>query len=350
MEMKRHLLFLVGLLALGAGLTATRMLRPSEMSSPAQWNKDTPVADVLKALGEEYPTHYSTAYTAEMARQGKEIFHTGTTTGPNGKTTRVQSRHFVCSNCHNTAQEDPDLRFSDPEKRLDYVLAKRLPFLPATTLYGTVNKQSWYNDDYLKKYGDLVKPAYTSLEYAIHLCATVCSQGRDLKDWEMKAMLAYFWSIDYKLGDLSLTTEDWKQLKEAEGKGANPEMAKWLHSFYRSGSPATFVEAPEDKGKGYAVNRKPDAQRGRLIYDNSCLMCHDEQGPSNYLKLDNGALSLSIFRQHFKSSGHLSLYEIVRHGTYAETGHRAYMPNFTAERLSNAQVEDLRAYMTEGSN
>ena len=40
-----------------------------------------------------------------------------------------------------------------------------------------------------------------------------------------------------------------------------------------------------------------------------------------------------------------ALYEIVRHGTYADTGHRAYMPNFTAERLSNAQVEDLRAYV-----
>lgn len=342
--MKRHFALISGLLVLAASLTAMGFLR--EDAAPAgSWTKDTKVADVLKELGVDYPSHRPADMTPELAQKGKEIFHTGTTTGPDGKPTRVQSRHFVCSNCHNSAKEDPDLRVSDPDKRLDYVLQNRLPFLPATTMYGTVNKVSWYNGDYLRKYGDLVRPAYNSLEYAIHLCATVCSQGRDFTDWEMKAMLAYYWSIDYKLGDLNLSADDWKTLKAAEGKGSDPTTAEWLKSFYRSGSPATFLEAPEDKHKGYEIDRKPDAKRGRLIYDNSCLMCHDEQGPSNYLKLDNGALSLSLFRQHFNSKGHLSLYEIVRHGTYADTGHRAYMPNFTAERLSNAQVEDLRAYI-----
>jgi mono/diheme cytochrome c family protein len=305
---------------------------------------------VLKELGEDYPAHRPDDLSAEMVQTGRELFHEGVTTGPDGKPTRRQSRFFVCSNCHNVAKEDPDLRVSDPEARLDYVIANRLPFLPATTMYGTVNKKSWYNGDYLRKYGDLVRPAYESLEYAVHLCATVCSQGRDFTDWEMKAVFAYLWSIDYKLGDLSLTNDDWKKLREAEGKGANPGLAKWLHTFYRSGSPATFVEEPEDKDKGYDVARAGDAKRGRLIYDNSCLMCHDEQGPSNYLKLDNGVLSLNLFKAHLNSDGHLSLYEIVRHGTYADTGHRAYMPNFTAERLSNQQVEDLRAYVTSGGD
>ena len=348
--MKRHFILLTGVVVLGLGLNATRFLRADDLPAASSWDKNTPVSEVLKAMGEDDPKHRPADMTPELAQKGKEIFFTGTTTGPDGSNVRLQSRHFTCNNCHNSAQEDPDLRVSDPEARLDYVLQNRMAFLPATTLYGTVNKSSWYNDDYLRKYGDLVKPAYNSLEYAIHLCATVCSQGRDFTAWEMKAMLSYFWSIEYKLGDLTLGPEDWKKLREAEGKGANPEAAKWLHSFYRSGSPATFVEAPEDKGKGYDVTRKPDAKRGRLIYDNSCLMCHDEQGPSNYLKLDNGALSLSMFREHFKSKGHLSLYEIVRHGTYADTGHRAYMPNYTAERLSNEQVEDLRAYMTSEPN
>ena len=40
-------------------------------------------------------------------------------------------------------------------------------------MYGTVNKVSWYNGDYFKKYGALVKPANQSLKEAIHLCATV---------------------------------------------------------------------------------------------------------------------------------------------------------------------------------
>lgn len=346
--MKRHWIVLSGVLLLGMGLMATRFLRKEDLPPASNWDKNTPVADVLKALGQPDPKHKVDGMSPELAEKGKEIFFTGSTTGPDGKRTRLQSRHFTCNNCHNSAKEDPDLRVSDPEARLDYVLQQRMAFLPATTMYGTVNKSSWYNDDYLKKYGDLVRPAYESLEYAIHLCATVCSQGRDLNDWEMKAMLSYYWSIQYKLGDLSLTADDWKRLREAEGKGADPATAKWLRSFYRSGSPATFLEAPEDKGKGYDVKRKPDAKRGELLYNNSCLMCHDAQGPSNYLKLDNGAVSKSLFREHFKSHGHLSLYEITRHGTYADTGHRAYMPNFTAERMSNEQVEDLRAYFMEG--
>ena len=347
-KMKRHIVLIIGIVALGLGLTATRYLRSTDLPPASQWDKNTPVSEVLRALGEPDPKHRPADMTPELAQKGKEIFFTGTTVGADGKNIRLQSRHFTCNNCHNSAKEDPDLRVSDPEARLDYVLKNRMAFLPATTMYGTVNKSSWYNDDYLKKYGDLVKPAYNSLEYAIHLCATVCSQGRELTPWEMKAMLSYYWSIEYKLGDLNLSADDWKKLREAEGKGANPAVAKWLHTYYRSGSPATFVEAPSDKGKGYAIDRKPDAKRGRLIYDNSCLMCHDEQGPSNYLKLDNGKVSLSMFREHLKSKGHLSLYEIVRHGTYADTGHRAYMPNYTAERMSDAQVEDLRAYFFAG--
>jgi cytochrome c len=348
--MKGHFVLFTGIVVLGLGLTASRFLRKDDIPPASQWDKNTPVADVLYALGQDYPKHRPADISPELALKGKEIFFTGTTIGPDGKNIRKQSRHFTCNNCHNSAQEDPDLRVSDPELRLDYVLKNRMAFLPATTMYGTVNKSSWYNDDYLRKYGDLVKPAYTSLEYAIHLCATVCSQGRDFNDWEMKAMLAYYWSIQYKLGDLKLDADDWKRLRAAEGKGSDPATAKWLQSYYRSGSPATFLEAPEDKGKGYDVTRKPNAARGRLIYDNSCLMCHDEQGPSNYLKLDNGAVSLSLFKNHFQSRGHLSLYEIVRHGTYADTGHRAYMPNYTAERMSNAQVEDLRAYFTASPN
>jgi mono/diheme cytochrome c family protein len=347
--MRKNLILLSGVLLVGIGLTSTRWWMAADEEMVAGWDKDTPVWDVLESLGEGAPKHKPANYTAELAAKGKEIYFTGTTIGPDGKNIRKQSRHFTCNNCHNAQREDPDLRVSDPEARLDYVVANRVPFLPATTMYGTANKRSWYNDDYLKKYGDLVKPAYESLEYATHLCATVCSQGRDFNEWEMQAMLSFFWSIQYKLGDLALSNADWQKLKAAEGKGKNKEIADWLQGFYRNGSPATFLDAPEDKAKGYDIARKPDANRGKLIYNNSCLMCHDEQGPSNYLKLDNGTLSLSIFKTHIKGHGHLNLYEIVRHGTYADNGHKAYMPNFTAERMSNAQVEDLRAYIMGGS-
>ena len=349
MRMKRQIVLISGLLLFVLGLSSTGWFRAEEMPG-TKWNKNTLLSEVLEELGDDVPNHKPKDYSPELAQKGKEIFYTGVTTGPDGKKTRIQSRHFVCTNCHNAEREDPDLRISDPDTRLDYVIEKRLPFLPATTMYGAYNKRSWYNEDFLKKYGDLVKPAYKSLEYAIHLCATVCSQGRDFSDWEMQAMLSYYYSIQYKLGDLALSDSEWDMLSGAQGKGPNPKFVEGLKSFYRSGSPATFGEAPEDKSVGYEVARTPDPARGELLYNNSCLMCHDEQGPSNYLKLDNGVLSLSMFRRHLKSKGHLSLYEIVRHGTYADNGHKAYMPNFTEERLSNQQVEDLRAYIMGGDS
>ena len=213
-------------------------------------------------------------------------------------------------------------------------------------MFGTVNKASWYNGDYYKKYGDLVKPANQSLKEAIQLCAQVCSQGRALEEWEMDAVLAYFWSIDLTLGDLALSDADMKKIQEASNtKGAQPEMAKWLKSFYRSGSPATFLEVPENKEEGYAGVHEGDPQRGRMIFDVSCLHCHDREGPSNYLKMDHDNLSLSMLRRNITRKGHLSIYEIVRHGTYADKGHRAYMPHYPAERMSNQQLEDLRAYV-----
>ncbi len=332
------------LLALGAGNVFTLSEMPED-----EWNENTPVSEVLAKFGEASPDHRPAQMGEEWVERGRELIFNGATTGPDGVKTRLQSRYFACTNCHNMTQEDPDLRESDPEKRLSYVSERGLPFLQATTMFGTVNKESWYNGDYYKKYGDLVKPANKSLKEAIQLCATVCSQGRSFNEWEMDAVLAYFWSIGYKLGDLALSAEDYDKLRQAQSRrGPNPEMATWLKSFYRSGSPATFLEVPEDKEEGYAGVEKGNPENGRLIYDISCLSCHNQQGPSNYLKLDHGELSLGMLRRKITSKGHLSIYEIVRHGTYADHGHRAYMPHYTAERMSNQQLEDLRAYVEFG--
>ena len=324
--------------------------RPSD--DPDAFTQSTTVSEVLSAYGAGKVEHQSKYQgDSEWIRRGMELVTTGVTTGPNGQETRLQSRYFVCTNCHNIAKEDPDLRVSDPETRFKFVQENGLPFLQATTLYGTVNKESWYNGDYVKKYGDLVKPANKSLREAIQLCATVCSQGRAFEEWEMEAVLAYLWTLEYKLGDLELTAKNMDQLNEGRMKGGpQPDYIKGIKSFYRQGSPATFVEVPEDKGHGYEVARAGDPKMGKELFDASCLRCHNQSGPSNYLKMDHNNLTLGMLRRNIGSRGHLSLYEIIRHGTYADHGHRAYMPNYTAERMSNQQIEDLRAYVEMGPN
>jgi mono/diheme cytochrome c family protein len=310
------------------------------------WNKETLVSDVLEALGAPSPAHKPNDLSPENIQRGRDLATTGYAIGPDGKRSRIQSRYFACTNCHLMDKEDPDLRVSDPEARLTFLLQRNLPFLQGTTMYGTYNKESWYNGDYEKKYGDWIKPARHSLEGAINLCATVCSQGRALEAWEMDAMKAYFWSISLKLGDLSLTESDWQRLKSLQGTGKpDPAAVAWLKSFYRLGSPATFVEAPEDKRTGYQVGRKGNPEVGKHLFVRGCMSCHGAQGSSKYLKLDMGKLSLTMFRNKIASNGYFSLYEIIRHGTHSTQGHRPYMPNYTAERMSNQQVEDLRAFV-----
>lgn len=312
------------------------------------WDKDTPLSAVLKELGDDNPHAQKPAMiNPTMVKQGMELFHTGRTVGPDGRETPRQSKYFLCTNCHNTMREDPDLRISDPVARMEYSETSGLPLLQGTTMWGTVNRSSWYNGDYALKYGDLVKPANESLEAAIHLCATVCSQGRDFERWEMDAMLAYYWSMEMKLSDLDLKDADWNKLKEFQKSGkANPEAVKWLKTFYLQGSPATFDNVVASKTNGYGM--KGDATRGEKVYRKSCGACHYEGGPSKYLTLDDGSVTLKFLANHLDHDTRFSIYEIVRRGTHSFEGHKAYMPHYTLERMSNQQVEDLRAFVTAG--
>ena len=81
-----------------------------------------------------------------MVTKGREIVNQGKTLDPDGRPSRIQSKLFRCSDCHNTRREDPDLSRWDPAARL---------------------------------------------AYAEELCASACYQGRALETWEMEAVLFY---------------------------------------------------------------------------------------------------------------------------------------------------------------
>lgn len=314
-----------------------------------RWNKNTSVYDVLQAIGDERPKHlWGRTNDSALIQKGKEIVFEGVTTGPDGKKTKQQSKYFVCTDCHNTVKEDPDLSNPNPEARLDYAVENRIPFLQGTTLYGIVNRETWYNDDYIKKYGDLVKSSRDTLENAIQLCATVCSQGRALSDWEMEAVLGYFWSIDLKLKDLGLSDKDYKKLFAAKkDKHKNEELIKWVKSKYFLASPANFIDPPEDKSKGYPVEGDP--VEGEKIYKYSCMTCHWYEGVTNF-EMDTTKLVYNKLAKKLSKDDNYSIYEIVRRGTKPKPGYKPYMPHYPVDRLSNKQVESLVAFILRESN
>lgn len=304
----------------------------------------TPVATALRQLGEPAPAHYLPP-DAERARKGREIVLEGRTTDAEGHKTDFVSKYYSCTSCHNIKQEDPDLRYSDPEARLPYVKEKGIPFLQGTTFRGIVNRESWYNDDYVKKYGEeKIGRAHGSLREAIQLCAVECSQGRAMEAWEIDVVLSYFWTLQFTLDDLGLTTADLEKLNKGLAVPEQQDtLRSWLKSFYAQKSPAHFYDSPPNKQEGYP-GLTGNAGRGKDLYELSCLHCHQEGGVSHY-PLGNDRLSFRHLRKMIPKDSHFSLYQIIAYGTYAIPGHRPYMPHYPEERMSKQQVEDLRAYI-----
>ena len=129
-------------------------------SSPVVLSEDMPVADVLEKLGDEPAPHQPKLDVKGVSvEKGRDLVLKGWTMSPLGGKSQRVSRHFVCTSCHNIERDEPDLSVSDPEARLEYVHEKGLPFLQGSALYGAVDRRSFYNGDYEKKYGELVEPA-----------------------------------------------------------------------------------------------------------------------------------------------------------------------------------------------
>jgi len=298
---------------------------------------------ILELGGEGVPHKLDMTMPGVSAKAGEEIIKYGFTKNVKGNKVKKQSKHFVCTSCHNLVREDPDLTVSDPKARLQYAINNDLPFLQGTTLYGAVNRTSFYNDDYVKKYGDLVYEANDDIRKSIQLCATECAQGRLLEDWEIESILAYLYEIDLNLSDLKLNTIEVEFIERAKnGEVNNADAIKLLKTKYLAGSPATFIEPPVKRKDLRFEN--PDLQEGKMIYEKSCLYCHD-QGKYSYFFLDKTKDSFKHLSSKANGYGSHSIYQVIRYGVPSYVWKKSYMPHYTEERLSRKQVQNLRAYI-----
>jgi len=302
------------------------------------------VTKALSILGFDGPDHFpDTDEFGVSAERGKDLVMNGISTKPGGGKTRKQSKHFVCTSCHNLVKEDPDLRYSDPQARLEYTQENGLPFLQATTLYGVVNRESFYNDDYEKKYGDLVHAARNDIRGAIQLCATECAQGRKLKKWELESVLAYLWTIDLKLGDLGLSDEEMEFVDAAMTDAAKQDSAvNLIRSRYLKGSPAHFGSAYDSQVATESL--QGDTENGKLIYESSCLHCHKDRRYS-YFNLDESKLTFQHLNNKADGYGYHSIFQVIRYGVASKSGKRSYMPQYPLEKMSEQQLRDLEAYI-----
>lgn len=307
------------------------------------------VWDVLERLGDD-ASHVKPDMSIPnvSAETGYNIITQGFSDVPGQPKSRRQSKHFVCISCHNIEREDPDLTVIDPQARLDYVSQKGLPFLQASPLYGAANRETFYNGDYVKKYGDLVEPAHEDLRESIQLCALECAQGRKLKDWELESIVAYLWDIQLKVSDLTLTDGEMNYISSAIDDSLSWMNANViLRTKYVSYSPATFLPPPDDRKVGTGLEGDPN--NGQKIYESSCLHCHYNKRYS-FLHLDNNEMSFNHLNKKMGTYDRHSIYQVIRYGTFSKHWKKSYMPLYTEEKMSNQMLADLRAYIEKRSS
>ena len=312
----------------------------------------TPLWELLTKLGRTDAPNLKNVDGASVEK-GRDLVHKGYTIVPDGKKNSPISKFFVCTTCHNTKKEFEVLTETSPEKRLEYASKNNLPFLQASSFYGIVNRNSFYNDDYQKKYADEpgIKEAARDLRSAINFCARECSQGRNLKDWEIESILAYFWTLEYQVGDLKLSPEEMEQvnkdLKDNNSKGA---ALKMVESKFQSYVPAHFLNIP--RFEKVNENESKDAGRiaeGKAIFNHACLHCHLNKKYS-FFDLEDNELTLKSMESATRTENYIfSMYYLVREGLDPRMGHRSYMPAFTAEKMSPEQLKNLYIYSLSAS-
>lgn len=334
------MLFSIGLIYWGMS-TSAGSIQPMNV----EIGEETNLEDALVLLGNTPLIHHMDTYNAELANVGEQLIKEGKANYGDFKGKRISS-YFVCTDCHNLVPETSQLTNTNPQDRLDYSVKNGIPFLPGSTLYGLYNRTSFYNDDYYKKYGDLVFGARDTIENAIQLCAEYCASGRPLLEWELDAMMHYFKREELKLSDLSLSEDEWTLVATAQNKPQkiiDAALAS-LKDKYTTGYSAHFSGSLAEDKRDYGS--KGDATNGKKIYESSCMYCHGNARVT-YLNLDNDVLSASFLWNNKEGYDDKSLYQVIRWGTYPITGRKQYMPLYTSEKLTDLQIEDLMAYIKQ---
>ena len=170
-----------------------------------------------------------------------------------------------------------------------------------------------------------------------------------LSEQERELMLAFFWSLELKLSDLSFDQQDFELLEMYKNKyqKAVEDQSKFkvvlqasatqfLKDKYAQTSPAVHGDSSIDVATaGSAVN-------GKRVYEKACQQCHGAQ--AKHIKMLTGKGVTPILNGY--QNGVLVHY--IRNGTLRGSDDEfSYMPLFTQQRLSDGQVVDLTAYLRE---
>lgn len=342
--MKNYRIYLIALFGVLGVLFAFQQAKPGQIepykADKLQLDPDISkwsVEDVLIELGDPKPQHYIEKIDLDSAKMGEELVYFGRLLDHSNS--RI-SKYFVCTDCHNQVLETDDPADESPKRVLEFSKKNDIPFLPGSTFYGMYNKRHWYNGDYDKKYGDLVKDTRDTLYNAIQLCATQCSQGREMDPWEIRCVMHYYKKIQIKVSDLKFSNEEYTQFSNLVTVG-NAKAIGMVKGKYNEINDAHFGTSEIPKIEGY----EPSFDNGEYIYKKGCMHCHAPEREMTNFDLDMNKLSFKFLYAKKDKYNHFSISHITRYGTYAINGRRQYMPQYTFENMSDEQMLDLMHFI-----
>lgn len=300
--------------------------------------------EVLSGLGESIPARSAAAPDGTLIDQGRALATAGRS--PGSKDRRL-SAYFYCLDCH-SAEKPATLPagITTPDAALAFAIEHDLPLLPGPDFAGLANRDLFFTGDIAAGYG-APGEGIPQLEAAVQFCNTTLAAGREITPPEMEALLAYLQSLEWKMADLGYRGADLAELKR---RMLNPDEHAGIRSELKQRAlPARTSTAgtlPQDPAAGYRIEGNPDPQTGKEIWSRSCLHCHGADGASEHYFGDKPGTWTKLAGAF--ASG--DLYARLRRGGLPESATGARMPPFAAEKLNNAQIEHLRAYLAERSN
>lgn len=304
---------------------------------------EMPVESARKRLSGDRLIHTIDKLDASIALQGEQLITKGFIV-KDGRNTKVISKIFVCTDCHNLKREFGDISSEKPSDRLDYAMKNKMYLNSGSTFWGIYNRTKFFNDDYLSKYGNDLKKTNDTLKNAIQFCARYCASGRDLEQWEINAILHFFKKGELKLKDLQIPDDLLASISQADklSKEEKKNALARLEKLYKKKYSATMLSVIDPNKRAYG--KKGDAVKGEYIYQYACMFCHNERKLST-LRLDKSKFVLNSLWNDIARNDRHSVYYIVRKGTSNNNEPKSYMPLLTKEKLSDEQLEDLIAFI-----
>jgi hypothetical protein len=316
------------------------------------FDDETPLWEVMSKLGKIRLNGLDNARQQDVDK-GRELVNFGYTADfDNKKTTKIAE--LPCAVCHSLVPEYDDLGVIDPQKRLDYADSLGLPFLPASPLYGMVNRIYFFNGDYQSKYqhpkfGDLVKKGHNDIRVAMQACNSIFANGRTLEEWELESILAYLWTLEIRMKDLKFSEKDANDIESAlENNTGNAKAVNLLRRVYPETYPATLISPALVNDRKRTSPILNNFANGRKVYERSCLHCHENKKYASP-KLDSDQSTFNFLKKHIDdTTSRYSIYEALRYLPTPPRGLRnSHSPHFSKQRMSEEQLQDLRFYILQ---